>query len=587
MSFVSESNFSITKVLLIAGLIVLTGCEQSVTPAQKKTSDLLIYCAEGSPVTLNPQTSTSGTTVDAASATIFNQLIDYIPGTTELRPSLATNWQISDDGTRYQFELRQGVKFHSNQYFSPSRELNADDVIFSINRQRQSNHPLHALYGANYPYFKGQGLGSLIKNIKKIDDYQIEIELTRSESPFLSILATPFIPIQSQEYAEFLINRAQLELFDKFPIGTGPFQFVAYETDSYIRFKRFDEHFAFVSPIQNLVYAITPDPAMRFARFSAGECDMMRYPLPVHMKLAQQDAAIESIQTPALNVAYWAFNTEKEPFNNPKVRQALGLAINRKAIIRSVYDNQATLAEGPLGPNSWAYDQDTVATQYNPERAKQLLTEAGYDKGFELDIWAMPVQRAYNPNARKMAEMIQQDLLEVGVKSNIVSYQWGSFLRRVRLGHHQTVLLGWNADNGDPNNFLTPLLSCLASKNRSNYARWCDQNFDSLILQARQETSLDMRKDYYIKAQKLFAEAKPWLPIAHTPNNMLVQNNIKGVTLSPLGTMSFEGIYFASDQTNSEQPKTMIDANEKAADEGNKETLQQPNIKPQINKEQG
>ncbi len=550
MSFVSEFRTSITKAIILASIIFIVGCEQSVAPAHKKNSQLLIYCAEGSPITLNPQTSTSGTTIDAASATIYNQLIDYQPGTTELRPSLATEWTIDETGTKYRFKLRQGVEFHSNQYFSPNREFNADDVIFSINRQKQPSHPLHALYGANYPYFKGQGLGTLIRNIKKIDDYQVEIELTRPESPFLSILATPFLPIQSKEYSDFLMQKEQLELFDKNPIGTGPFQYVAYETDSYLRFKRFDQHFAYISPIKNLVYAITPDPAMRFARFSAGECDMMRYPLPVHIKLANQDDSIKSIQTSALNVAYWAFNTEKEPFNNVKVRQALSLAINRKAIIRSVYDNQAIQAEGPLGPSSWAYDNELTSTQYNPEKAKQLLLEAGYSSGFELDIWAMPVQRAYNPNARKMAEMIQQDLLEIGIQSNIVSYQWGTFLRRVRLGHHQTVLLGWNADNGDPNNFLTPLLSCLASQNRSNYARWCDRNFDQLILQARQETSPEKRKDYYIQAQKLFAEAKPWLPIAHTPNNMLIQNEIKGVTLSPLGTLSFEGVHFAQESTD-------------------------------------
>ncbi len=544
MIFVSGYRVFITKGLWLLLIMSLTACQPDPSPNKQTKRSLLVYCAEGSPVTLNPQTSTSGTTVDATSATIFNQLIDYVPGTTNLRPSLATGWQISETGLIYRFDIRTGVHFQSNQYFSPSRPLNADDVIFSLNRQRLKEHPLYKLSDSRYPYFQGQGLSQLITDIRKINDHQIEIELSRPESPFLSILATPFIPIQSKEYAEQLEKQNQLALYDKFPIGTGPFSFVGYEVDSYIRFKRFDEHFAYKSQIKDLVYAITPDPAMRFARFAAGECDVMRYPLPIHLKLAAQQDSIESIQTPGLNVAYWAFNTQKEPFNNPKVRKALSLAINRQAIIRSVYNNQAVLAEGPLAPTSWAYQQSETPIEYNPEKAKQLLTEAGYPGGFKLDIWAMPVQRGYNPNARKMAEMIQQNLLEIGVVSEIVSYQWGTFLRRVRFGQHQTVLLGWNADNGDPNNFLTPLLSCLASQDRSNYSRWCHQEFDQIIMQARQESDPEIRKEHYHKAQKLLSKELPWMPIAHAQNSLLVRSDIHGLRQSPLGGISFEGIGF-------------------------------------------
>ena len=542
MNFVLESYSFITKAAALSLLSLLMGCEPNVSPAPDRASKLLIYCSEGSPVTLNPQTSTSGTTVDATTATLFNQLLDYIPGTTELRPSLAKSWSINNDGTVYRLKLREDVAFHSNQYFRPSRNLNADDVIFSINRQRKPSHPLHSLYGSNYPYFEGQGLNQLIKSVTKIDDFQVQIELERPESPFLSILATPYLPIQSKEYAETLAQLGQLELFDRKPIGTGPFQYLAYEADSYLRFKRFEQHFAFKSDIEDLVYAITPDPAMRFARFSAGECDIMRHPLPVHNKLALNNNSIKTIQTPALNVAYWGFNTQKAPFNNSRVRQALGMAVNRKAIIRSVYDHQAINSESPLEPSSWAYNESLQTTQYNPLAAKELLAEAGYPDGFHLDIWAMPVQRAYNPNARKMAEMIQQDLLEIGVSSSIVSYQWGTFLKRVRAGNHQTVLLGWSADNADPDNFFTPLLSCQASNNGSNYARWCDKKFDQLILAARQEKNLEQRKALYKKAQQLFSEQKPWLPIAHTPNNMLIHNKVKNVTLSPLGTINLEGV---------------------------------------------
>lgn len=553
MKFVSEGQVLIAKLALFSILSLLLGCEQAYSPSSKSNSNLLIYCSEGSPVSLNPQTSTSGTTIDATSATIFNQLLDYSPGTTDLRPSLAESWEVSDDGTNYRFNIRKNVSFHSNKYFVPSRNLNADDVIFSIQRQKDNKHFLHSIKGERYPYFYGQGLDKLIKHIEKTGEYQVEIELARPESPFLSILATPFLPIQSKEYADQLANNGQLHLFDRNPIGTGPFQLVAYEPDSYLRFKAFPHYFAGNNEINELVYAITPDPAMRFARFSAGECDIMRHPLPVHNKLAKKQVEIEELQTPALNVAYWAFNTEKAPFGSAKVRQALSIAVNRQAILRSVYDNQAVLAESPLNPSGWAYDDNLAKTQFNPKKAKALLSEAGYPDGFELDIWAMPVQRAYNPNARKMAEMIQQDLLEIGVKANIISYQWGSFLKRLRAGQHETVLLGWSADNADPDNFFTPLLSCAASENGSNYARWCNKKFDQIILDARQENLQEKRQAYYQQAQQILAEQKPWLPIAHTPNNLLINNSLKDVNLSPLGTINFEGVTLKNSSDDKEQ----------------------------------
>ena len=382
MSVVLKRQFSFTKLLPILLLPIITGCEPSVTPASKIQQNTLIYCSEGSPVTLNPQTSTSGTTIDATSGTIFNQLLDYVPGTTELRPSIATEWSVDKSATRYRLKIRPGIEFHSNAYFQPTRALNADDVVFSLNRQRLSNHPLHLLDGGQYPYFIGQDLGNLIESVEKIDDFQVEIKLRRPESPFLSILATPFFPIQSKEYAQELERNNRIELFDKLPIGTGPFQFLAYEPDSFLRLKRFQKHFEENSEFDHLVFSITPDPAMRFSRFSAGECDILRHPLPVHNQLATQESAFESIQTPALNVAYWSFNTTKAPFNKVKVREALSLAVNRNAILRSVYNKQAILAESPLGPGSWAYDAELSRNLYNPEKAKQLIAEAGYPEGF-------------------------------------------------------------------------------------------------------------------------------------------------------------------------------------------------------------
>lgn len=531
-----------TKLLL--SLVALICC--SCTPSQNKKNsseekDLLVYCSEGSPDSFNPQLVTSGTSYDATANIIYNQLVTYKPGTTEIAPSLATSWSISDDGLRYTFNLRKDIPFHGSQIFTPSRNLNADDVLFSFNRQRLESHPYHGISGGRYPYFKAQSMERLIEDIRKTGEHQVEFVLTRPESPFLSILATPFASILSAEYAQQLNRLRHPEWIDNKPIGTGPFRFERYEPDAYIRYKRFDDYFSDVKRVKNLVFAITPDAAMRFARFSAGECDVMSYPLPVHLRVAQKND-LKSVQTPGLNVAYWAFNTEKPPFHDAKVRQALTMAVDREAILQTVYDRQATMATNPIPPSSWAYNKNITKVTYSKRKALELLKEAGYENGFSIDIWAMPIQRAYNPNARKMAEMIQQDLADINVDVRIITYEWGTFLSRVSQGLHHSVLLGWNADNADPNNFFSPLLSCSSSVSGNNYAKWCNNEFDDLILKARTSAEQADRTQYYLQAQKIFKQEAPWLTIAHANNSVLVQPEVGGLIVSPIGNINFEGV---------------------------------------------
>lgn len=540
-----------SRTLLWALLSALAcwSCQPQNDVRSLQQNNLLVFCSEGSPDSFNPQLVSSGTSYDATAHTIYNQLVTYTPGTTDIAPALAESWHINDDGTRYRFKLKQNVSFHGNEVFTPTRALNADDVIFSFNRQRLSEHPYHSVSGGRYPYFYSQGLDQLILDINKVDEHQVEFVLSRPESPFLAILATPFASILSAEYANVLQRLNQPEWIDSKPIGTGPFRFKRYEADSHIRYESFADYFAGAPKVQDLVYSITPDAAMRFARFSAGECDIMSNPLPVHLRIARQNQ-LRILEVPGLNVAYWAFNVEKPPFHDVKVRQALSMAINREAILKAVYDRQAQLATSPIPPSSWAYNKQVTRVRYNTQQAKQLLAEAGYENGFTIDIWAMPIQRAYNPNARKMAEMMQQDLAKIGVKARIISYEWGTFLARVAQGLHHSVLLGWNADNGDPSNFLNPLLSCASARSGNNYAKWCHPEFDQLILNASQSSDIQQRKEFYLQAQTLFKEEAPWLTIAHANKSLLSQAKVKGLVISPVGNVEFDKVYFEMTTSN-------------------------------------
>lgn len=501
----------------------------------------LVYCSEGSPESFNPQLANSGTSFDATSRTLYNRLVEFAPGSTELVPGLAEHWEVSADAKTWTFHLRQNVPFHQTAYFTPTRPFNADDVLFSFERQWRSEHPYHRIGGV-YPYFQSTALGGLLEGIEKRDDHTVVFRLKQAESPFLSVLAMEFASILSAEYAQQLQKAGTPEQLDWLPIGTGPFQFKRYQKDAFIRFTAHPAYWRGKERIEYLVYAITTDPSLRYARLRAGECDVMAYPLPAHMKAMRKDPSLAITSQPGLNVGYWAFNTRKPPFNDQRVRKALVLAINREAIQEAVYQGAASLAEGPLPPTLWAYNPKLPSNEHDPERARALLDEAGV-KNLELTLWAMPVQRPYNPNARKMAELIQQDLRRIGVRSRIISYEWGSFLQRLRRGEHDTVLLGWAADTGDPDHFLTPTLSCGGAESGSNPAFWCNRDFDRLINTARRTPDQDERTALYQLAQVVFKEELPWLAIAHASNTQVARKDIHGLKQSPIGGVNFSGVW--------------------------------------------
>jgi len=297
----------------------------------------LVFCSEGSPEGFNPAFYTAGTTFDATSRQIFDKLAMFKRGTTEIGPGLATSWDISADGKEYTFHLRKGVKFHSNEKFTPSRDFNADDVIFTFMRQFDKNHPYYKVGNASYEYFNSMSMPELLKDIVKIDDYTVKFILNRPEAPFIANLGMDFASIYSAEYADKMMKAGTPDEVDSTPIGTGPFQFVAYQKDAVIRYKANPDYWAGKAPIDNLIFAITPDASVRYEKLKAGECQVMPYPNPADLAQMAKDPDINLLQKEGLNVGYLAYNTKMAPFDNYKVRKALNMAINKKAILDAVF----------------------------------------------------------------------------------------------------------------------------------------------------------------------------------------------------------------------------------------------------------
>ncbi len=501
----------------------------------------LVYCSEASPEGFNPALFTTGTTFDAASKTLFNRLVEFKLGTTEVEPGLAERWEVSKDGKTYTFYLRKNVQFNSTKDFKSTRNFNADDVIFSFERQLDVNNPYHKISGGNYEYFNSMGMGSLIKKIDRVNDYTVRFELNHAEAPFIANLAMDFASIFSAEQAQEYLKNGTPEKLDQTPVGTGPFQLFQYRKDATIRYMANKHYWGGVPKISRLIFAITPDASVRYAKIQSGECQVMPFPNPSDIALMEKNKSIHVMQKEGLNVGYLAFNVQKKPFDNIKVRQALNMAIDKAAIIKAVFDNKATIAKNPIPPTMWSYNDEVKDYPYDIEKAKALLAEAGYENGFTTTIWAMPVQRPYNPDARKMAEIIQADWEKIGVKAKIVSYEWGEYLNRAQKGEHDTILLGWTGDNGDPDNFLSVLLSCDAVKG-ANYAKWCNKEFDALIAKAKRLSDQGERTKLYKKAQVVFKEQAPWVTIAHARTYVPVSNKVHGYIVDPLGTHQFKSV---------------------------------------------
>nr|WP_177431901.1 ABC transporter substrate-binding protein [Pseudomonas sp. phDV1] len=505
-----------------------------------QAADSLVVCTEASPEGFDIVQYTAATTADATAETLFERLVAFAPGSTEVVPALAQSWEISADGLSYTFTLRQGVKFHANQGFTPSRAFNADDVLWSFQRQLDPAHPWHGLSLRGFPYAEAMGLAQLIERVEKLDEHRVRFVLKHPEAPFLANLAMGFASIYSAEYADHLLATNQPERLNNAPIGTGPFIFERYAKDAQVRFRGNPDHWDGAPSVERLVLAITPEPNVRQQRLKAGDCQIALYPRPVDIPALKADAKLQVLELDSLLTAYIGINTRHPPLDDVRVRQALNLAFDKAAYIRAQYgEGNATPAVAPYPATLWGHDAELQDWPHDPGRARQLLAEAGHGEGFKLSIWTRPGGGPTNPNPGIGAQMLQADLAAIGIRSDIRVFEWGELIKRAKNGEHDLVFMGWAGDNGDPDNFLTPNLSCAAAKSGENQAGWCDEQFDDLIRQARREAEQEKRAVLYRQALAIFHQQAPWIAQAHPKQFVALRKGVEGFVLSPMGSNNF------------------------------------------------
>src|SRR5476649_2183975 len=528
--------------LLSAGLIA------SAPYAQAASN--LVFCSEGSPAGFDPAQYTTGTDFDASAETVFNRLSQFERGGTAVVPGLATSWDISPDGLTYTFHLRDGVKFHTTPYFKPTREFNADDVLFTFNRMINKDDPFRKAYPTEFPYFSDMEMDKNIKNIEKVDDHTVKFTLNTVDAAFIQNMAMSFASIQSAEYAAKLLKEGKAADINQKPIGTGPFVFKSYQKDSNIRFTGNKDYWKPEDvKVDNLIFSISTDASVRIQKLKKNECQITAYPRPADIKPLEADKDMKMPHQAGFNLGYIAYNvmpvlkgqTTPNPLADLRVRQALDMSVNKQQIIDSVYQGAGQLAVNAMPPTQWSYDTTIKDAKYDPAKAKELLKEAGVKEGTEITLWAMPVQRPYNPNAKLMAEMLQSDWAKIGLKVKIVSYEWGEYIKRTKNGEHDISLIGWTGDNGDPDNWLGTLYSCDAIGG-NNYSMWCDPAYDKLIKQAKVVTDREQRTVLYKQAQQLLKQQVPITPVAHSTVNQPLSAKVEGFKVSPFGRNVFSGV---------------------------------------------
>lgn len=463
---------------------------------------------------------------------IFDTLVKYEKEGSKIVPDLAESWKSSEDGLTWVFRLRQGVRFHDGTAFD------AHAVEFNFQRWMDDKNPYHMGHFSYWNYIFG-GFPGFVKSVTALSDYSIEIKLYKPYAPFLSALAMPVFGIASPE----AIKKYGDEVY-KHPVGTGPFRLKSWEQNKSIVLVRNDNYWGGNVKTDEVEFRVIPSDKERLEQLQQGMINIADNLSSDYAQVIEKDQELQLYLRPSFNVGYMALNNEKPPFNKRTVRVAINYAINKEGLIKDVYANMAKPAKTYVPPLLWGYDESIQPYEYNPERAKALLTEAGYPEGFRTTLWVMNSSRNYFPKPMQVAQYIQENLKQVNIEVTIKAFDWDEYLNRIDNGEHEMALIGWTGDIIDPDNFLYTLLSSDNAKPglAGNYSFYKNNVVDQLLIQARQNSNMVFRKNLYENLLKIVNYDSPSVPLVHTMPILAGSVNVKGYAPFITGVESLENV---------------------------------------------
>ncbi len=500
----------------------------------------LVYGSGGQPVNLEPGNITDGNSVIVQDQ-IYNRLMEFKPGSTELVPALATNWSASKDGKTWTFKLRQGVKFHDGTPFD------AEAVKFNVDRWWDAKHPngyrdagkTYEIWQQVFGGFKGEP-DSLLQKVKVVDKFTIQFILKQPFAAFPSAIASGFFGIASPTAIKQA--GASYGTPGSIAVGTGPYMFKEWRTGDRILLAKNPNYWEKNLPKSEfIVIRFINDPAARLAQLRAGQIDFTVDLAPDQRKEVESDPNLQVVARPSYNVGYLALNPSYKPLSDGRVRQAIAYAINRPAIVQAFWGELAAHNAHFLPPPlAWAQSPDLKPYPHDPQKAKQLLSDAGYAKGFDLELWYMPVSRPYFPTPKPIAEAFAADLSAIGIRVNLKTKDWAAYLadRRKPPGY-QSFMLGWTGDYGDPDSFYYPHFGPGAT---SDIGNWKNDRMFTLLNQGRATGDRSARAKIYAQVDELLHDKVLRLPIVHSQPLLAKRKTVEGWVPSPLGSEPFDSI---------------------------------------------
>ena len=479
--------------------------------------DVVVVGMEAEPPGLDPGQALGLHTL-RVTAEIFETLVTTRPDSTEVIPGLAESWTTSPDGMTWTFKLRRGVRFHDGT------PLDAAAVKFTFDRVIDPTHP-HAKSGK---WSFVTGYLSSVKSVEVLDPQTVQLHLKYPTGSLLALLALPNCAIVSPT----AFTKAPAD-FDTRPVGSGRYKFESWERGSRLALRRNDDYWGVKGKPQALVYRGIPEANTRVSELLTGGVDLILPIPPDFVGRLEKTSGVSVYKATGLTVWYAGFNVEKKPFTDRRVRQAFNYAVNKDAIVRDVLKGTGIPAIGPLLPGTWAFEPNVHKYAYDPGAARKLLAEAGYPNGLEVEFW-VPESGSGMQAPVEMSTVIQANLAAVGVKAQLKTFEWGSYLGKLRSDAPAMFALSWFLKSEDPDLSMYPLFFSKNQPlpNRSNYN---NPDVDQLLVQARQLTDRTKRAELYRKAQRLIVEDAPWIFVDHEVQVVATRANVKGFRLHPSG----------------------------------------------------
>jgi peptide/nickel transport system substrate-binding protein len=514
-------------VCVVFALLAFAGCGTHDADTDGKKS--LFVARVKDAVGLDPAHETDGLSL-TISPEILQGLVEFKPGTFDVEPALARRWRVAPDGKTWTFTLKYGVHFTDGTVFD------ANAVKFNFDRWRFTNNPYHG--NEPYAYYQSMfgGFPGVIQDVRVRDASTVVMRLSKPLGPFLRDLALPSFAIGSP--AAIMQDAAG---YARRPVGTGPYEVAEWVRNDHITLTA-NPAFQPVPWYQKVIVRDIPDPATSVLSIQKGDVDILTDPRPDDAAMLARQPGVTMYEQSANNVSYLAMNTEHKPFNDVRVRRAVAYAVDISAIVHGLYARGALVADnwtppGMLGTDPWikAYPRDAT-------RARALLAQAGFPHGFSTELYFSTAPRPYMPEPQRVAEVIAANLANIGIDARLEPFEWGVYLQKIRDGEHPMCLIGWIGDNGDPDNFMYPLLDqdSAVKGSAQNLSFWRDPRFHALMLEGQRVSDQRVREGIYMRANALIHDQVPAIPLVHTTVPLAVRSSIGGVIARPDSMLNFE-----------------------------------------------